>query len=432
MNEPDAQSNDICDAIDGVRIADLIAEHGSPLFVFSEATLRQSYRAAYTAFATRYPDVQFAWSYKTNYLKAVCAVFHREGAIAEVVSDFEYDKARGMGIPGQDIIFNGPYKQQAALERAVIEGAKIQIDHFDELAALDAIAEARGQTVNVAIRIHADTGIGSVWTKFGFNADSSEAIQAIERIRATRYLRLVGLHCHIGTYILKPSAYTRATEKLLDLAEVVRRDYRFEVEYLNLGGGFAPQSQQQVPSFDDYAEAIAKPIRSRWPSGIKLPHLYLESGRALVDDAGYLITTIVAMKHEADYLVDAGINLLNAAHWYPIGVWPARPGTGPSSDRTLYGCLCMNTDVLRQKVPLPNLNVGDQLVLHPVGAYQLSQSMQFITYRPKVLFVTESGAVEVIREKEDLGYVEALDRLPSRLMQHNPGLRSPSARFDLG
>ena len=93
--------------IDGVAVADLLSEHGSPLFVFSETTLRSRYRDAYAAFTERYPRVQFAWSYKTNYLKAVCQVFHSEGAIAEVVSDFEYEKARSLGIPGQQVILNG-------------------------------------------------------------------------------------------------------------------------------------------------------------------------------------------------------------------------------------------------------------------------------------------------------------------------------------
>ena len=87
-------STPCCTEIDGVAVSRLVGEHGSPLFVFSEATLRAKYREAHRAFARRYPDVQFAWSYKTNYLNAICRVFHQEGAIAEVVSEFEYEKAR--------------------------------------------------------------------------------------------------------------------------------------------------------------------------------------------------------------------------------------------------------------------------------------------------------------------------------------------------
>jgi diaminopimelate decarboxylase len=117
--------------IDGVSIDELTENYGSPLFVFSETKLRQQYKEIYNAFANRYPHVTFGWSYKTNYLPAICAILHQEGAIAEVVSEMEYDKARGLGIAGENIIYNGPHKSMAALEKAALEGAKIHIDHFD-------------------------------------------------------------------------------------------------------------------------------------------------------------------------------------------------------------------------------------------------------------------------------------------------------------
>ena len=446
------QSADVCAAIDGAAVADLIAEHGSPLYVFSEKALRRAYREARQAFQKRYADVQFAWSYKTNYLKAICSIFHQEGAWAEVVSDFEYEKARALGIPGRQIIFNGPYKPRPILERAVAEGARIQIDNLDELLLLEEIAKARNRKVEVALRVFMDTGVRPVWSKFGFNADTNEAVQAMKHLHHSECLELVGLHTHVGTYILDPAIYTRAAERLVDLAEIAQREYGFDIEYLNLGGGFASRSQLHyqflpaesvVPSMDAYAEAIVPIIKDRWPKGKKLPRLFLETGRALVDEAGYLLSSVVALKHvpsaptatagaaydardksgyrSADasvpgangYLLDAGIHLLYTGTWYQINVRPARPLTGPLIERTLFGCLCMNIDVLRQSAALPNLNVGDHLVFHPVGAYNITQSMQFITYRPRVVLVTETGKVEIIRDRENLQHIEALEHLPS-------------------
>src|SRR5471032_1744356 len=104
-------SSPACSEIDGVRVDALVRDFGSPLFVFSEKALREKYREAERAFSRRYPDVQFAWSYKTNYLNAICRMFHQEGSIAEVVSGFEYEKARQNGIPGDSIIYNGPHKE---------------------------------------------------------------------------------------------------------------------------------------------------------------------------------------------------------------------------------------------------------------------------------------------------------------------------------
>jgi diaminopimelate decarboxylase len=91
--------------IDGVAVKSIIEQFGSPVFVISERTIRRTYQQAVRAFKTRYPKVQFAWSYKTNYINAVCNVFHQEGSWAEVVSGFEYNKALGNGVPGNKIIF---------------------------------------------------------------------------------------------------------------------------------------------------------------------------------------------------------------------------------------------------------------------------------------------------------------------------------------
>ena len=117
--------------IDDNGVADLVREFGSPLFVISEKTIRETYKKAKHAFTTRYPKVQFAWSYKTNYLDAVCRVFHSEGSWAEVVSGFEYDKALLNGVKGSQIIFNGPDKNDEDLKKAVENDSLIHIDHFD-------------------------------------------------------------------------------------------------------------------------------------------------------------------------------------------------------------------------------------------------------------------------------------------------------------
>ena len=100
------------DSIEGVAIDDLLNQHGSPLFVVSEKKLRRNAQRMKRAFTGRYPNVVFGWSYKTNYLGAICNVLHQEEAFAEVVSEFEYEKARALGVPGHCILFNGPYKQR--------------------------------------------------------------------------------------------------------------------------------------------------------------------------------------------------------------------------------------------------------------------------------------------------------------------------------
>ena len=160
--------------IDGVAVDELCAKFGSPLFVFSERSLRQKYREMQRAFSTRYQNVVMSWSYKTNYLSSICGVFHQEGAIAEVVSEMEYQKARSYGIAGKDIIFNGPFKSEASLRQAVDDQAIINIDHFDELYTLEKIARDKKTTISIGIRLNLDAGIYPQWSRFGFNLESGQ------------------------------------------------------------------------------------------------------------------------------------------------------------------------------------------------------------------------------------------------------------------
>lgn len=452
-----------CAEIDGVPIPDLVRRFGSPLFVFSEQNLRSKYREAKRAFELRYPDIQFAWSYKTNYLNAICQVFHQEGSIAEVVSEFEYDKARQNGIPGNEIIFNGPYKHRAILERAANEGAMIQIDNLDELLLLGEIAMQRTAPVNVALRIYMDTGRCPVWSKFGFNADNGEALRVVRRMVQMKNLRLQGLHSHVGTFILDPEAYRVSATVLVGLALEAEKMGAGPIRYLNLGGGFASRSrlhgqylppEQVTPSFEQYAQVICPTIMQLWPTGRPLPKLYFETGRALVDEAGYLVSTVVAVKQrdepqmvkrhsmgkggighasvvetdtrKAAYVIDAGVNLLYTTAWYQPNMFPVKQAAEMPFSSTVYGCLCMNIDVIREEVPLPSLTTGDQVVMHPVGAYNITQSMQFITYRPAVVMIGTDGEPRLIKRREDLSYVQELEEVPDYLTDSNKVIRMGS------
>lgn len=417
-----------CEEIDGVPVAELTGKFGSPLFVYSENAIRNKVRAAKRAFGKRYPKVQFAWSYKTCYLQAVCAIFHDEGSIAEVVSEFEYEKARKLGVPGRDILVNGPCKGESLLRRAVEEKAKLHIDNLDELFGLEAIAREKGVAVDVAIRVNMDTGMLPAWSKFGFNLENGEAMHAIRRMKANGLINLVGLHTHIGTFVLDARFYRTAAEKLIHLGRQAKEECGFEVEYYDLGGGFASNNtlhaqylpgEQVVPTFDDYAEAICNTFTQEFAGQDRLPQIYLESGRSLVDEAGYLITSVIAQKHAPDgrraLIADCGVNMLYTTTWYRLRTMPAKQIPAPVTDTILYGPLCMNIDVVRDSVQLPPMEKGDQLVLHPVGAYNVVQSMQFIMYRPAVVLIRPDGETVVIRERENLECVEAQERMPESM-----------------
>ena len=418
--------------IDGVSIDDLTERFGSPLFVLSERQLRENVRRLFSAFQTRYPDVIYGWSYKTNYLGAVCQTFHQEGAWAEVVSAFEYEKARSLGVPGNRIIFNGPHKKRAVLEQAVNEGARIHIDNLDELYTLEAIGAANEKVIPVAIRLNFDTGFTDPWSRFGFNIENGQALDAARRISDSAYLKLCGLHSHIGTFILDSRAYEAQIRIMCAFMETAEAETGCEIDSLDIGGGFASRNslqgiylppEQVVPEIEQYARAICDTLlevtRGRTARGKPQPTLILESGRAMVDDAGSLITSVVATKHLPDgrrsAVLDAGINLLFTGFWYNHRIELAQEPQGIPEDTVLYGPLCMNIDVVRSSVSLPPLRINDRLVIMSVGAYNNTQWLQFIEYRPNVVMVHENGEVSVIRVAEDLQAVTVQERLPEHL-----------------
>ena len=414
--------------IDGIPVIDLIEKYGSPVFVLSENTIRGRYKQAYKAFSTRYPKVQFAWSYKTNYLDSVCRVYHDEGSWAEVVSGFEYDKAVANGVPGNQILFNGPDKSRKDLEKAIANGSLIHIDHFDELYLIMELAEVMEATPKLAIRVNMDTGIYPQWDRFGFNYENGDAWTAITRIMLNKKLDLVGLHTHIGTYIMSPGPYGVAAAKLAELAVRIDNKFNHKIKYIDMGGGFASENTLKgaylpgtdtCPSFDDYAETITNAIINSSIDPDHMPTLFLETGRALIDDAGYLLGSVLANKRLADgrrsTIIDIGVNILFTSFWYEHNIVPAQNSSQHTEDTTIYGPLCMNIDVIRASIQFPLMNKGEHVVVKRVGAYNMTQWLQFITLRPKILLIDTEKKVHVIRQNETNESLTSLEHVPDHL-----------------
>jgi len=411
-----------------VPVDDLVSKYGSPLFVISEEKIRSTYKKAYKAFHLRYPKVQFAWSYKTNYLSAICNIFHQEGSWAEVVSGFEYEKALFNGISPDKIIFNGPGKSETELMTAGNNGSLIHIDHLDELYTILDIADNMTRKPRVAIRVNMDTGIYPQWDRFGFNYENGQAWDAINKIMQSGKVEFEGLHAHIGTFILDANAYGVAATKLADLAVSIKHKFNHNISYIDLGGGFASPNTLKGsylpgndinPSFDDYAEAISTALLNSPFSPDSLPLLILESGRALIDESAVLISTVIANKRLATGLratiIDAGVNILFTSFWYNHNVTPAQGYSQYREDTILYGPLCMNIDCIRESVNLPILNKEDRVVIHNVGAYNMTQWMQFISRRPTVVLIDMNSDTHIIRQSEENSNIQDPEVIPRHL-----------------
>jgi len=414
--------------VDGVKVDELLDKYGSPLYIISESSIRRNMDEIKRAFTVRYPKVQMAWSYKTNYLDAVCRIFHQEGSWAEVVSGFEYDKAIRNNVKGEHILFNGPGKSAMELEKAARDGAYIHIDHFDELFLLAGICQKENIEARVAIRVNMDVGIYPKWDRFGFNFENGEAWDAINRIMANPKLKLMGLHTHIGTYIMTAEAYRIAATKLAELAYNIGNKFNHHISYIDMGGGFASRNtlrgaylsaDDTTPSFEEYAEAITSAIINSQIKPDKLPTIILETGRALIDDAGYIAGTVIANKRLSDgrraTIIDVGVNFLFTAFWYDHKIHPTIQHSGAVEETTIYGPLCMNIDVIRPSLMFPPMKQGDRFLITRTGAYNNTQWMQFIATRPNIVLIDKDRDAHIIRKAESVEDVANNEVVPKHL-----------------
>lgn len=441
VNKYNAIRNEFCrQDIDGVPLLPLLEQYHSPLFVISEKRLRENVHNFHKAFTPLWPKVIHAWPYKVNYLSAVCALFNQEGSWAEVVSEFEYLKARKLGVPGHKIVLNGPLKRSRLLRQAIKEKAVINIDHFDELYTIEQIAKQSHQKVNVGIRLNFSTPFTEQWGRFGFNIENGEAMNAVIRIGNSEHLNLTGLHSHIGTFVLDVRAYADQARVIGHFLQEAEYNTGCHIEKINLGGGFASLNalkgiylppDQVVPTLEQYAIAITQNLKTTLANRIAahkpLPTLILETGRAVIDDAECLITSVVGNKRLPDgrraSILDAGVNLMFTSFWYNHDIKPLRPLEGIAEDTALFGPLCMNLDVIRSSILLPPLNIGEPLMITPVGAYNNTQWMQFIEYRPAIIMIMENGEIELVREAENLESMNELEHIPTSLKKTSTGKR---------
>jgi diaminopimelate decarboxylase len=380
--------------------AELVAAHGSPLWLVDVDRVRDNLRAFRGAWDAAWPDVEISYSYKTNRLPAIVRALAADGAGHEVVCAAEYALARdAIGAGGRDIVVNGPAKPAELQRRAADDGALVIADSEDELARHAEVGVER-----TGLRA-ALPGIGVEPTRFGIAPRALPA--AVEQARAlglnvealgahlvsTGFERPLARTRRLGSAITvrwppAPGGHARAANRLGRLAR------RLGIGAIDLGGGFPP-----APAVVAHAEAVATALLDSRFAG----RLMLEPGRALVSDAVDLACTVVAVKPLADgtrcVVVDAGTNFLPGALW----TWPRIEALAgePGGRALVSGPLCLNVDVLHPATPLPEVTAGDILIVRAVGAYQQAQATRFGDLQPAVV-VREDGRWRVCVRRERL------------------------------
>jgi len=419
--------------IGGCNAVELAREFGTPLYVVDEEYFRQTCRAYRAAFESRYPKVQTSFSGKAFATMALFRIVAEEGLALDVSSGGELHTGLEVGFSPEHIVLHGSNKSQEELATAVARGVGlIAIDNLEEVDRLQAVAEARGATADVLIRVapgvaadtHNHIQTGKLDTKFGLAIIGGAARAAAERAEQAANLRLRGLHCHIGSQIFDLAPFRQATEMMLGLAAELREAFGFELADLDLGGGLGVRylEADRPPSLDEYAEAVTSVVKEQCGKhGMALPRLLQEPGRRLIGEAGTTLYTVGVVKEipglRTYVSVDGGMSdnprpALYGARYEAIVADKA--GEPRATKVRVSGKHC-ETDTLIEELAAPEIAPGDILAVQTTGAYNYSMASNYNrTPRPAVVLVN-GGEADLIVERERLEDLVRLDRIPERL-----------------
>jgi diaminopimelate decarboxylase len=402
--------------VGGCDLVQLARDHGTPLYVYDEATVRQR-SSEYVAAIGR--GGQVLYSAKAFASPHFLRVVAEEGLGLDVVSAGELDLALRSDFPRDRIHFLGNNKSREDVEAAYRAGAMIVIDGSHEFELLNAVVP-EGKRTPVMLRIspgvkpdtldHISTG--QLDSKFGFSIESGAARKAVEDALRHPRLDVVGLHSHIGSQIFALGAYEKAMEIMLDLLVQLRHDLKFEPRKLGAGGGLgiAYTHNDDPPTPRDFVETVRHALESGCAArGLKVPELVVEPGRSIAGPAGVALYTVGSIKDipgvRRYVAVDGGMGDNIRPKLYGAryeAVLASAPDRAPDGKVTIAGKYCESTDILITDIEMPELKSGDILCVPAAGAYCLAMASNYNGMpRPEVVMVRD-GEARVMRRRETL------------------------------
>ena len=400
--------------VGGCDLVELARQHGTPLYVYDEATVRQRASEYVAAMGSAGQALYSAKAFASpRFLRVVL----EEGLGLDVVSAGELHLALKSGATGDRIHFLGNNKSHEDLESAYRARATIVIDGSYEFELLREIVPD-GERTPVMLRIspgvapdtHANISTGQLDSKFGFSIESGAAFKAVAEALQHPRLQVIGLHSHIGSQIFALSSYAQAMEIMLDLLVRLRDELRFEPRKLGAGGGLgiAYTRHDDPPTPRHFVETVRDSLETGCARRhLKVPELVVEPGRSIAGPAGMALYTVGSIKDipgvRRYVAVDGGMGdnirpkLYGARYEAFLASGPDRAADGTV---TIAGKYCESTDILITDIEMPELKPGDVIAVPGAGAYCLAMSSNYNGMpRPEVLMVGD-GTAHVMRRRE--------------------------------
>jgi len=410
---------DGCLYAEGLPVADIAAQVGTPVYLYSAGALLHAYDGIDEAFAGR-PHL-ICYSIKANMNLAVVNTLVRRGAGIDVTSRGELFRARAAGADPEKIVYSGVGKRDDEIRAALEEGIKLfNVESRAELRHIDSVAGAMGVRAPIAFRVNPDVdpqthpyiSTGLRTSKFG--VPISEAVEAYAEAKALPNVDVIGLDCHIGSQLVSIEPFADALARVANLV-VELRGAGHGIEIIDVGGGLGVMYAEEVPpSPAEYAAAVQGAV------GDLDCEIVLEPGRSLTANAGIFVTRVLYTKgsdEKSFVVVDGGMNDLLRPALYgsyqriePVG--QARPGVQKVD---IVGPVCESGDFFAKDRSFPSVEEGDLVAVRSAGAYGFSMSSNY-NGRPRCAEVLVRGdRFAVVRERENLEDLVRGETIPEDL-----------------
>ena len=429
--------------IEGRAAPELAKEYGTPLYVTSEAQIRENVRRLRDAFEARWPRVTLLFATKSNANLAIRRVLVDEGVGGDCFGLGELTLSLRAGVPAELLVLNGSNKQPVELSAAIEAGVTINIDDPSELEAVAGLAEQLGRPADVCLRVlpfsYADptaldpdlAEIAADTSHDKWGMDRQTIVELVPSALESEWVRLRGLHLHVSRLRATPEAFELAASLIVTCIGELHDRFGWQPELLDFGGGYpherdpesgAPSGSHAVGTPEEYAEAITSTLRTALADrSLGEPHLLLEPGRRLVSNATVLLTRVGVVKRLPTGSttwanVDASTNhcprVALQGYCYEI-VHATKGRDAGDTEVSVVGPTCV-LDLLGER-SLPPLSQGDLLAVLDVGGYAEVLSNQFnLLPRPATVLV-DGETCEVIRRRETIDDLLATQVVPARL-----------------
>jgi diaminopimelate decarboxylase len=390
---------------------------GTPFYLYSSSTLVKHFRAFDAAFAG-IPHI-ICYALKANSNGAVLRLLGREGAGADIVSGGELFRALRAGINPAKIVYAGVGKRRDEIEYALKIGILMfNVESAEELAALDRAAADMRSTARIALRVnpdidprtHAYISTGLKENKFGIPIE--QALEYYQIAKSLPHIEIVGIHHHIGSQITETQPFVDALRKVVSFVQELRAA-GMAIKYIDIGGGLGITYKDETPPNPrELADAVRPLLKQSACS------LVLEPGRAIVGNAGILVTSAVYHKNSGAkkfLIVDAGMNDLIRPSLYEA-YHEIRPVVEAGSDATeivdVVGPICESGDFLAKDRDVPVFAQGDLLAVMSAGAYGFSMSSNYNS-RPRAAEVlVKGGDFCIVHERETFNDLVKGEKMP--------------------